>query len=91
MKRITITLTDEEYAQLERDAEQERRTVREMAAYLVAKKPLFRADWTWRPQPAWVPHTQIGSGTTTLVCQCGLSGPHNCTQYSLPGTSGHFM
>lgn len=37
MKRITITLTDAEYAALMQHATDERRSVRDMAAYLVAK------------------------------------------------------
>lgn len=54
MRRITLTLTDEEYAVLEQRAAQERRTPREMAAYLVTR-PAFTAwaDWTWRPN-VWV-------------------------------------
>lgn len=80
MRRITITLTDEEYADLERRAEQERRTPREMAAYLVSRpQPLIRADWTYRPQ-SFIPYTGITSGGDSISqCQfCGQSGSHNC-------------
>ncbi len=37
MKRITISLTDDELLDLEHHAANERRSVREMAAYLVVK------------------------------------------------------
>lgn len=60
MRRITIRLTDEEYAELERRAAEDRRTVRQMAERLVTlQEPVhIRADWTWRPQPylpTWQP------------------------------------
>lgn len=51
MKRLTLTLSDEEFAALERHAADERRTVRDMAAYLVAKH---------------TPALPISSGTLTI-------------------------
>ncbi len=58
MKRITISLTDEEYADLEQRAQQERRTPREMAAYLVTHPQgwTYTPDWTYRPFPNTLPY-----------------------------------
>jgi hypothetical protein len=53
-KRLTITLTDEEYGDLERLALQERRSEREMAAYLIVKysKPATAGSLILSPQEA---------------------------------------
>lgn len=88
-KRITLILTDDEYAFLEQRAQQERRTVREMAAYLVTR-PAYHADWTYRyltpyvaPQsPFLPPFTVTSSGTTGVTCYAcsvpGANGTHIC-------------
>lgn len=65
-KRITITLTDDEYAYLEQRASADRRSVRDMAARLVTQPGItIGADWTYRPPvypQLWPP--AITSGTT---------------------------
>lgn len=98
MRRITITLTDEEYAALERQAEQDRRTPREMAAYLVThsqKSPTIWPDWTYRPlvpaQQWW--QTPIISRGTTGGCAACLSPTgafnHTCNQWqTISATNG---
>jgi hypothetical protein len=71
-RRLTITLSDEEYAALEAEAAQERRSPREMAAYLVTRKPLLRQVSPYTPiitpyvapaTPYW-PWTVTSGGTT---------------------------
>lgn len=70
MKRITLTLTDEEYAALEQQAQAERRSVRGMAAYLVTKPQ----GWTVRPDWTWYPHQTLPPiGTSPPKCsRCGV-------------------
>lgn len=77
MKRITITLTDAEYDALEYTAQQERRSVRDMAAYLVTKhaqqRPVTMGGLTIRTQP----QTWIQNGCAA----CHLTGAgltHTC-------------
>lgn len=55
MKRITIALTENEYANLEYTAQHERRTVREMAAYLTVKNCKIR--------PVSINGVSVSSGT----------------------------
>ena len=102
MRRITLSLTDEEYAELERRAAQERRTPREMAAFLVTKSQPwpFTPDWTHRPIPypsiapqvpaPWI--TKTTDGTGNLLCG-GCTSPgmllHTCNQWQITsGVSG---
>lgn len=79
MRRLTIVLSDEEYAELERRAAEDRRTVRQMAERLVThQEPVtIRADWTWRPQT--VPYTTpyIMSPTICDVRANGMSALHH--------------
>lgn len=91
MRRIVLTLTDEEYANLEQRAQADRRSVRDMAARLVTQPDLIRADWTWRPQP-WVNPYTATSGTLTAppcyACQnpAGRTAEHTCVRIN-NGTS----
>lgn len=83
MKRITLTLTDEEYAELERRAAQERRTPREMAAYLVTRPPVLTIPYTppttypqqWWQNPVISTDRTIG---LSRCAACGASGSHLC-------------
>ena len=52
-KRITIVLTDEEYAALEQRAQQDRRTVRQMAERLVTQADYIRIIPTPYPTTPW--------------------------------------
>jgi hypothetical protein len=89
MKRIVLTLTDQEYAELERRAQQERRTPREMAAWLVTRpqEVTYQVDWTYRPpvypQQWW--QTPIISTPATGGCPGCLSPTgaftHTCNQW----------
>lgn len=93
MRRIVLTLTDDEYAMLEASAEADRRTVREMAAWLVTR-PQFQADWTYRPQPnvplpqpqpfpppgLRITSTDRTTGVRCYACEIpGSIGGHVCT------------
>lgn len=72
-KRLTITLTDEEYAYLEQRAAADRRSVRDMAARLVTQTGVIvTPDWTYRSPvypslwpPAVTSGTIRGVDTTT--------------------------
>lgn len=52
MRKLTIRLDDTEYAALEERARQERRTVRDLAAYLVTRPPNL---WEHVPVTPWTP------------------------------------
>lgn len=77
-KRLTIMLTDAEYEALEARAAAERRTPREMAAYLATRPAglTFIPDWTYRPQP-WInpiyPFTVTSGGTTDAAVSKGTT------------------
>lgn len=95
MKRITLSLTDEEHAELERRAAQERRTPREMAAYLVTKSQPwpFAPDWTYRPEIGTFPYRPVPTITTDRTydinrrCVCGQIGWHLCASGNFSITS----
>lgn len=86
MKRIVLTLTDEEYANLERRAQQERRTPREMAAWLVTRPETITIPYsppTTYPLMPW--QNPVISGSTTGGC-AGCFSPngaftHTCNQW----------
>lgn len=90
MRRITLSLTDEEYAELERRAAQERRTPREMAAYLVTRPPVLTIPY---PQPTTYPLQwwQISTDNTlnplSRCASCGLYGSHLCASGNFAITS----
>jgi len=67
-KRIMITLTDEEFALLEQKAAQERRTPREMAAYLVTRPSLIlnTSTITQSYPPQWWQNPVTSTGHLTL-------------------------
>lgn len=67
MRRIVLTLTDDEYANLEARAQADRRTVRDMAARLVTlPDPAQMATITTQPftltpwNPIWPPNVWCG-------------------------------
>lgn len=82
-KRLTITLTDEEYAYLEQRAQADRRTVRDMAARLVTA-PQLTADWTYRPPtyPQLWPLAITSGSTVVPSCRAcshpDTSAAHTC-------------
>lgn len=87
MRRIVLTLTDEEYDLLEQKAQQERRTPREMAAYLVTRPQSILMPYTpptTYPQQWWQQPTISRTTATDSIsrCQiCGQSGGHLCGGY----------
>jgi hypothetical protein len=84
MRRLTIVLTDEEYAALEARAEADRRTPKQMAERLVTQPPLvlqppiLPVGQPWNP--IWPPTVWSGTLATsgddiTLTTGRGLSVP----------------
>lgn len=92
-RRITITLTDEEYAILEQRAAQDRRSPREMAAYLMTRQP----SWTdyIRPvpyvAPIQQPWTTYTTGNTDQLCPActnpRTTADHTCVRMTSTLTS----
>lgn len=89
MRRITITLTDEEYVDLEARAQAERRSPAQQAAYLVTRPPLMLQQTTpmiTRPwNPIWPPN--VWCGTTTTPPQNGTILGNNPNSLTISGTS----
>ena len=93
MKRITITLTDEEYSLLETQAQTQRRSVREMAGFLVARPqpiltfqpaPIISPPWN----PIWPPNVWSGDLTTRPNGYTVWNSPNTCNATTLDLTSG---
>ncbi len=72
MRRIVLTLTDDEYEVLEQRAASERRTPRDMAARLVTAPeqmmtittvPISSPTWN----PYWPPKVWCGTSTTEVI------------------------
>lgn len=86
MRKLTIRLDNDEYAALEERARQERRTVRDLAAYLVTRPPsLWDVPVTpWMPAPANPPTTPTvvtdrTSGGCMACCNPGAQSlRHTC-------------
>lgn len=77
MKRITISLTDEEAANLARYAAEERRSPREMTAYLVVKhtpKPAGNLVFQSQPQ-TWSPLVSSSGSLVVSGSNVGMAGP----------------
>ena len=70
MKRITLSLTDDEYLNLEHYATVERRSVREMCAYLVVKntpaRPNIGGLTIQTGTPVWQPSVRDLTADSTL-------------------------
>jgi hypothetical protein len=68
MRKLTIRLTDAEYADLEQRAQNERRTIREMAERLVTAPPT--PQWPWFPNTTITKPLTITSGSTDIATEC---------------------
>lgn len=93
MPRITITLTEEEYGDLERLALAERRSVRDMAAYLVTRP---RPAVTFLPAPYTQPVPMPSVWPPNVICgpsdgTSDVKGPNNSYVLWNGGTSGRFQ
>lgn len=91
MKRLTIVLSDEEYALLEQRAQQDRRTPREMAAFLVTRPQgwTYTPDWTWRPNPVIAPQIGLPNSERWIIKTTDhTTGNLICAGCVAPNTAG---